>query len=285
MDVRFKLGCAVWAYRGWLGEFYPTGSRTSDFLHLYSRRFSTVEGNTTFYAIPDAQTVRRWALETPDDFEFCLKLPREFTHSGLLQPSIEGTLRFLEHMEGLGDKLGPVFAQLPPNYGPEYLPDLEAFLEALPENVPLALEVRHPDWFCEPHALQLNAILEGLGVGRVILDSRPIYSGDDDPQENSSRRKPKLPVQPIVTADFTIVRFISHPVRSRNEAFWPEWANWLEGWLHQGKRVYFFVHCPIEERSPGTARDFSHLLEARGMHVPPLPWDSVEQPPLQLSLF
>ncbi len=285
MDVRFKLGCAVWAYRGWLGEFYPTGSRTSDFLHLYSRRFSTVEGNTTFYAIPDPQTIRRWALETPDNFEFCLKLPREFTHSGLLQPSIEGTLRFLEHMEGLGEKLGPVFAQLPPNYGPEYLSDLEAFLEALPENVPLALEVRHPDWFGEPHAVDLNAILEGVGVGRGILDSRPIYRGDADPHENSPRRKPELPVQPIVTADFTIVRFISHPVRSRNEAFLQEWASWLGGWLHQGKRVYFFVHCPLEEQSPGTARDFWNLLDARGMCVPPLPWDSVEQPPLQLSLF
>ena len=285
MDVRFKLGCAVWAYRGWLGDFYPTGSRTNDFLNLYSRRFTTVEGNTTFYAIPDLQTVRRWTLETPEDFEFCLKLPRECTHRGLLQPSIEGTLRFLEHMEGLGDKLGPVFAQLPPTYGPEYLADLEAFLEALPENIPFCLEVRHPDWFREPYARQLNVMLETLGVGRVILDTRPIYSGDDDPQANSNRRKPDLPVQPIVTADFTLIRFISHPERSRNERFLREWASLLEGWLQQGTRVYFFVHCPLEERSPSTARDFWHLLEARGISLPPLPWDRVEQPPLQLSLF
>ena len=285
MDVRFKLGCAVWAYRGWLGDFYPTGSRTNDFLNLYSHRFTTVEGNTTFYAIPDLQTVRRWHLETPDEFEFCLKLPRECTHRGLLQPAIEDSLRFLEHMEGLGDKLGPVFAQLPPTYGPEYLADLEAFLEALPENIPFALEVRHPDWFREPHARQLNAILEGLGVGRVILDTRPIYSGDDDPQANSNRRKPDLPVQPIVTADFTLIRFISHPERSRNERFLREWVNLLEGWLQQGTRVYFFVHCPVEERSPSTARDFWHLLEAQGISLPSLPWDRVEQPPLQLSLF
>ncbi|MDY6936658.1 MAG: DUF72 domain-containing protein [Cyanobacteriota bacterium] len=285
MNVRFKLGCAVWAYRGWMGDFYPNGSRSSDFLHLYSHRFNTVEGNTTFYAVPDSTTIGRWALETPDDFEFCLKLPRDLTHRGLLQPSIEGTLRFLEKMEGLGSKLGAVFAQLPPTYGPEYLPDLVAFLEALPDKLSIALEVRHPQWFEPLHSRELNAILEGLGVGRVILDSRPIYSGDDDPQAHSERRKPLLPVEPTVTGDFSIVRYISHPVRSRNEVFLQEWANRLEGWLQQGRRVYFFVHCPIEERSPSTARDFQRLLEARGVRVPPLPWDSVEKPPLQLSLF
>jgi len=96
-------------------------------LRLYSQRFTAVEGNTTFYAIPDQDTVKRWAAETPADFRFCLKLPRSLTHNGLLQPSLTGALKFLEQMQGLGDKIGVVFAQLPPHYDPKLFPDLVAF--------------------------------------------------------------------------------------------------------------------------------------------------------------
>ena len=54
--MNFFIGCAVWAYKGWVGELYPQGTRTADFLNLYSRRFTTVEGNTTFYAVPNQES-------------------------------------------------------------------------------------------------------------------------------------------------------------------------------------------------------------------------------------
>ncbi|MBV9385459.1 MAG: DUF72 domain-containing protein, partial [Chroococcidiopsidaceae cyanobacterium CP_BM_ER_R8_30] len=194
--MNFWIGCAVWSYKDWIGDLYPAGSRPTEFLQLYSRRLTTVEGNTTFYAVPDRDTVARWAAQTPDGFKFCLKLPRTLTHQGLLKPSIPGALNFLEQMSGLGDRLGPIFAQLPPNYGPTCLDDLIAFLDAWSQSdAQLALEVRHPVWFQEPHAEQLTKVLEQLGIGRVLLDTRPIYNGPDDPHLLSSRRKPKLPLQ------------------------------------------------------------------------------------------
>lgn len=284
--MNFRLGCAVWSYKGWVGDFYPQGSRSAQFLHLYSQRLTTVEGNTTFYAIPDQDTVTRWAAEIPPGFEFCLKLPRVLTHQGPLQPSISGALSFLEQMRGLGDHLGPIFAQLPPRYGPDSLEDLTAFLSAWPRSeAPLALEVRHPNWFQEPHASQLTALLQQLGVGRVLLDSRPIYSGPDDPQVNTERRKPKLPVQFGVTAAFSLIRFISHPHPEFNQVFLEEWTKLVDDQLRQGTRLYFFVHCPVEERSPITARYFHQMLLQRGVPVPALPWNSIEQSPTQLSLF
>lgn len=282
----FRLGCAVWSYKGWVGDFYPAGSRANEFLGLYSRRLTTVEGNTTFYATPDRDTVARWAAETPSGFEFCLKLPRELTHQGLLEPSISGALNFLEQMRGLGNRLGPIFAQLPPRYSPEFIEDLTAFLSAWSqEDAELALEVRHPDWFTQPYASQLNNLLEELGVGRVLLDSRPIYDTPEDVQILSERRKPQLPLQLSVTASFSLIRFISHPQRELNQDFLQEWVSVVDAWLRQGKRVYFFVHCPIEARSPGTARSFQHMLEQQRVSVPPLPWDSVGESPTQLSLF
>lgn len=111
--MNFYIGCAVWAYKGWLGELYPPGTRNADFLNLYSRRFSTVEGNTTFYATPNAETVTRWATETPPGFEFCLKLPQNITHQKLLQPHIPEALAFLEKMRPLRTHLGPPICPTP----------------------------------------------------------------------------------------------------------------------------------------------------------------------------
>lgn len=279
------LGCAVWAYKNWVGELYPPGTRTTDFLHLYSRRFTTVEGNTTFYAVPNAETVTRWATETPPGFEFCLKLPRDITHQKLLQPHISEALAFLERMRPLGKHLGPMFAQLPPNYSPALFDDLRIFLEAWPhQDVPLALEVRNVDWFKEPHLSNLTTLLENLGVGRVLLDTRPVYTGKDDPQLTSERRKPQLPVQYSVTAPFTLIRFISHPQLSVNQPFMAEWVKQIQQWLKAGIKIYFFVHCPTEDMSPNNARFFQQLLEQSGVIVPPLPWNNLSESN-QLSLW
>ncbi len=284
--MTFHLGCAIWAYKDWVGDLFPAGSRATDFLNLYSRRFTTVEGNTTFYSIPDAAMVKRWATETPEGFEFCLKLPRELTHQGLLADKVQGALDFLQRMQGLETRLGPYFAQLPPSYNPTQLADLTTFLKAFPRHeARLALEVRHPDWFREPYATGLNELLTELGVGRVVLDTRPIYDCPDNPQLHSERKKPRLPVNPTVTADFGLVRYISHPQLELNQSFLEEWVVQVEAWLQQGKQIYFFVHCPVEVHSPTNAKHFQQLLENRGVDVPPLPWDAIIPPPDQLSLF
>ena len=179
----------------------------------------------------------------------------------------------------------PIFAQLPPSYSPEYGEDLTAFLEALPcQQIPLALEVRHPDWFKPPDAPQLELTLKKFAVGQVLLDTRPIYCSNDSTIK-AQNRKPKLPLQPRITADYTIVRFISHPQPEFNQPWLEEWVERVECWLHQGTQIYFFVHCPVEERSPHTARSFQQLLEKRGVEVPPLPWNQLNSFGEQLRLF
>ncbi|MBE9166651.1 DUF72 domain-containing protein [Pleurocapsales cyanobacterium LEGE 06147] len=291
--MTFYLGCAVWSYKGWVGNFYPSQSRSRDFLRLYSQRFTAVEGNTTFYAVPKAETVKRWVQETPSGFKFCPKLPKTITHQGLLKQSLPAALSFLERMKELGDRLGPILAQLPPNYSPAYLEDLADFLTVLSENsLPIAVEVRHQSWFREPYSSQLNALLTGLNAGRVLLDTRPIYNSPDDPQVSHSRRKPKVPLQPIVTANFSLIRFISHPQRQYNQLFIQEWVALVDCWLRQGKTIYFFVHCPIEENSPDTARYFQHLLKQTEANLPALSTQESAQDssddciePTQLSLF
>ncbi len=112
--MNFFLGCAVWAYKDWVGHFYPAKTPQRDFLRLYAERLTAVEGNTTFYAIPEEKTVAKWASQTPPTFQFCLKFPREITHNGWLQPAVPQALSFLQIISNLGDRLGPTFAQFPP---------------------------------------------------------------------------------------------------------------------------------------------------------------------------
>ncbi len=289
-DNNFRLGLAVWAFKDWVGNFYPLKSQGTSFLRLYGDRMLTVEGNTTFYSVPSAQMMQRWASNTPDDFRFCPKLPRAVTHQGPLMAHLPAALSFAALMQGLGKQLGPVMAQLPPSYSPAAFDDLEKFLTAWPRQaIPISVEVRHLDWFEETHAARLSSLLTRLGVGRVLLDTRTMYAheneGDADPQLHSNRRKPKVPLQPVVTADFSIVRYISHPKLLRNQDYLAGWVKQVNEWLLAGKQVYFFVHCPMEVESPAIAQYFQSQLEVANVPVPPLPWNGLAQPPDQLALF
>ncbi|MGK7890008.1 MAG: DUF72 domain-containing protein [Leptolyngbyaceae cyanobacterium] len=282
----FAIGCAIWAYRPWVGELYPDGSQSGNFLKLYGDRFMTVEGNTTFYSVPSAATVERWGQDTPPSFKFCLKLPKTITHKGPLAPKLAPTIEFLERVRPLGPRLGPLLIQLPPSYSPHYVEDLVEFLTQFPRaDYPVAVEVRHIDWFTPAIATQLNQYLTNLGVGRALLDSRPIYECEDDPQLRSERRKPQVPLQPVITAPFSLIRYISHPGLTQNQTYLTQWVHQVAQWHCQDIDLYFFVHCPVEERSPHIARHFQAQLETAGVDILPLPWNQLASPPTQLSLF
>ncbi len=286
MVQEFRLGCAVWAYRGWLGDFYPRGSAAKDFLRLYGDRLHAVEGNTTFYAVPSAETVTRWREQTPPEFRFCLKFPQTVTHQGPLMAQLDQAKAFIDRVEPLGDRLGCIFAQLPPYYSPNYYDDLQAFLLALADcPITLGVEVRHFDWFQAPHSDRLDALLAYHGVSKVLLDTRPIYNCSDNPQAHSQRPKPEVPLIPTVTNQKAIVRFISHPKRSLNQPYFEQWCQQIQQWYAAGYSIYFFMHCPIEDHSPGHALYFQEQLQQSQIPVPPLPWQTLIPEPEQLSLF
>ncbi|MEM9244567.1 MAG: DUF72 domain-containing protein [Cyanobacteria bacterium P01_F01_bin.153] len=273
-------------------------------LSAYAQCFTAVEGNTTFYGMPSPSTVKKWRLQVPSPapsgttFHFCLKLPKTISHQGLLMVQWSQALVFIERIQWLNDTLGPAFLQLPPRYSPQYMDDLDDFLGHWRDttDAKLAVEVRHPDWFTAEGRDRLNRLLLSHGVGRVILDTRPIYRNlapDDDPQQLSQRRKPDLPLHASVTAPFSLVRFISHPDPEKNQAYLDEWANRVERWLNKGINLYFFVHCPIEDHSPHTARQFQERLLEKKLAVPRLQYpdapEAIEgerpQGRSQLSLF
>jgi uncharacterized protein YecE (DUF72 family) len=275
----FYLGCAVWAYKEWIGDLFPTGSKASELLRLYSRRLTTVEGNTTFYATPKAETVLKWAAETPDSFRFCLKLPQEVSHSGPLAARLPETQRFLERMAALGERLGPYFLQLPPSYHPRQYGDLARWLDAWPREQPLAVEVRHIDWYAPENEAALMALLNKHNVGRVVMDVRPLDLGDLPGAEQDLRHardnKPDVPMHPLRSGGIALVRYIGHPDVPRNAELLDEWAERAAQWIAEGTQVFFFMHCPVEARSPELCRELQKRLDGKP-GIAPLPWNTLD---------
>ena len=278
------LGCPVWSYKGWIGSLYPEGTKQSEFLREYARRLTTVEGNTTFYATPNVDTLARWLEDMPAAFRFCPKLPRTLSHAGKLQPHIEEAHAFIQVMSQLGTRLGPMFLQLPPRYSPKLLDDLAAFLRDWPAHVSLAVEVRHPEWFASPHQEDLTGLLQEMGKARVVIDTRPIRSLSGNKILEGSvyqrmlearERKPDLPIPTRREVGFTFLRFIGHPVIDQNAGFIDEWADHLAGALEQGRDAYVFCHCPDERMDPLLCREFHQRVNAR-LAIPPLPWDEID---------
>ena len=128
-------------------------------------------------------------------------------------------------------------------------------------------------------------LLSELNISRVLLDTRPIYNCPNDPQINSQRKKPKLPLHEAITNNIGFVRFISHPNPQYNQSYLEKWAVNLNYWLRQGKTIYFFVHCPQEVYSPKTAQYFQSLLMQKGCNIATLPWNEINPIPQQLNLF
>lgn len=274
----FYIGCPIWSHKEWIGSFFPSRTPASDFLRIYSRKLTTVEGNTTFYAVPNAEVIARWQAETPPEFRFCPKIPRDISHSSALQATRNATLAFVERMSGLGERLGPIFLQLPPGFGPANLKQLETWLAFWPTNVRLAVEVRHPGFFEKEQAATLNTLLNAHQAARVIMDTRPIRVGPAEEQGmlQARERKPDLPVYPAITSDFTFVRYIGHTSSEINAPFLDTWAARLAQWLERGLDLYVFCHCPFEVHSPDICRELYQRLKQL-TPLPELPWTRTQE--------
>ena len=265
MYRRIRLGLPFWSFEDWQGGLYARDSRPADFLRQYGRAFNAVEGNTTFYAVPTERTVSKWARETDDDFRFCFKLPRTITHEAMLRDVSRETNSFLDRLRPLGPRLGPIMIQLPPAFGPAELPRLEAFLERLPRDLRFTVELRDRSLAEEglPARLADDAI-ESAGVGRVIMDTRPLRDGPSDHPDILAARhkKPDLPVREEALSRDPVVRVVFHPDPAVNERWLDRWARILARWIADGLEPILFVHSPSNRESPRIARDLLGRVDA-----------------------
>ncbi len=161
-----RVGTSGWQYRDWRGVLYPPGLAERNWLEHYAIRYGTVENNGTFYRLPAAETFAAWRAKTPAGFVMTVKASRYLTHVRRLRDPAEPVERLMRAAAGLGDRLGPVLLQLPPNLradpgaldaclrefarfpGGAQLPGAQ-FPGAGPPGSPVrvAVELRHESWW------------------------------------------------------------------------------------------------------------------------------------------
>ena len=140
------VGTSGYNYPEWKGSFYPRDLPQAKMLPYYAARFPTVEINYTFYRMPTEKLVAGWAAQTPSPYKLTLKAPRRITHDSRLRNCGPLLAAFCGVAGSLGDKLGALLFQLPPNAKKD-LALFDAFLNDLPPGAKAAFEFRHPSWF------------------------------------------------------------------------------------------------------------------------------------------
>lgn len=271
----FFLGCPMWAHPPWVGRFYRADAKRGDFLRQYSSVFGAVEGNSTFYGLPSAETVARWTVDAPDGFRFCFKFPKAVTHERRLIDAEDDTGEFLERLAPLGTRLGPMLIQLPAAFSPARLGALDGFLSALPRRLQYAVEVRHREFFADgPAERDLDALLRVRGANRVLFDTTGLFTTKPADGENiveALRKKPQVPRRTTVTGISPIVRFVGDPVLARSQAALEAWASQLDTWLSGGLSPFFFAHHADDTFAPDVARILHSAIARMRPELGPLP--------------
>lgn len=239
------IGLPQWSHPKWVRLGIST-------LEEYARHFNCVEGNTTLYALPRPEIVMRWREQTSDDFRFCFKFPATISHQAALRHCDALTEEFFTRMTPLENRIGQYWLQLPATFSPSDLPALWHFLDGLPQGFHYGVEVRHPRFFAKgDDEKQLNRGLHQRGVNRVILDSRPVHAAvpHNEAIIDAQRKKPKVPVHAVVTADQPIVRFIGSDNMQQNQELFKVWLKTLPQWIPDAT-PYLFLHTPDIAQAP-----------------------------------
>jgi uncharacterized protein YecE (DUF72 family) len=234
-NMNLLVGTSGYSYKEWKGSFYPEKLPAREMLAFYSAKLPTVEINNTFYRLPQKSMLENWQAQVPNTFRFVLKAPQRITHFKRLKDAVDETKYFLDVASVLGDQLGVVLFQLPPNMKKD-LERLKEFVQLLAPQGRAAFEFRHPTWFDDD-------VLELLRAHNLPLC---VSDTDDLPASHIDR-----------TADWGYLRL--------RRVYYPEEAlgEWLERIkTQQWRDVFVFFKHEDEGTGPRLAKQFLDLAAA-----------------------
>lgn len=271
--AQIQLGCPQWSHPDWRHHFFSEKLSAKQHLAEYAQYYTSVEGNTTFYALPSAQTLVQWSKQVNQHFKFCFKLPQLITHKQGLAASQTQIEDFFALFSPMLDKqqIAAFQVQLPPYFSALQLAELDAFLNQYSHKVPLAVEVRHPDFFNKGDSEKaLNQLLMQHNVDRVMMDTRPVHSEPATTHTiiDAQSKKPKVPVHVLATGDQPIVRYVGQTNLMANQPFIQPWLKHFENWLNQGKRPYLFIHTADNAQVHALSRLWLKLLTEQLGYMP-----------------
>jgi uncharacterized protein YecE (DUF72 family) len=207
------IGTSGFQYAEWKGTFYPEDLPASKMLPFYAERLATTEVNYTFRRIPSATTIENWKKLTPENFRFALKAPQKITHFAKLRDCQDTLAYFFRIISQLGDRLGPILFQLPPNFKKD-ADVLSSFLRELPA-MRSAFEFRHESWLDE----EIFALLRERNVALCIADTE------------------KLAAPTVVTTDYGYLRLRREDYTVDDVERWADFvrqnkANWRDAFVY-----------------------------------------------------
>jgi uncharacterized protein YecE (DUF72 family) len=231
-------GTSGFSYTAWRGTFYPDKLPEAQMLAFYAGKLGAVEINNTFYRMPNPKLLERWAAETPAGFRFAFKSPRQITHMRRLVETGDALARLAEVTAVLGDRLGPILFQLPPNLRKD--PGrLEAFLStlstlaALPVRLRAAVEFRHESWLSD----EVFEVLKRHGAALCVADAEDFAT-------------------PLVaTADWGYLRLRR---QDYDQAALRSWAERLK--TQPFETAYVFFKHEEEGAGPALAHSFASMM-------------------------
>jgi uncharacterized protein YecE (DUF72 family) len=212
---------------------YPAELASSDWLRAYTRWFSTVELNNSFYRLPSEDTFAAWRRHVPRGFVFSLKASRFLTHIKRLRDPDEPLERLLTHARPLGPTLGPILYQIPPRWFPD-ADRLETFLAALPQRVSTTSRQRLY------HVVEMR---DPRGYEPWVIDLLRQYDVTLCVHDMTGSESPLLTIGPIV-----YIRFHGYGAKyggSYPDDVLDEWGAWIRRALGAGRDVYAYFNNDI----------------------------------------
>ncbi|MEJ7694391.1 DUF72 domain-containing protein [Daejeonella sp.] len=237
--LELYVGCAKWGRKEWVGLIYPLKTKEANFLAEYVKHFNSIELNAVFYNMPKKEQVNLWrekAEASRDDFKFFPKFTQSISHMKRLKGAEEVTSQYLESISEFGNTLGPAFLQLSDNFGPKNFDILKEYLEHLPKDYDVFVEVRHKGWYVDPIARKdLFEMMRDLKNGSIITDA-------------SGRRDC---VHMELTTPEAFIRFVGNGLHPTDFSRIDEWVERLGQWSDRGlNKIYFFLHQHDEKDTP-----------------------------------
>jgi uncharacterized protein YecE (DUF72 family) len=182
------IGTCGYAYRDWVGPFYPKGLQRltpGEYLSFYASRFSAVEIDSSYYHVPKWANVHAMNRKTPSEFRFSFKAPATVTHPPEVRSRVHDDARLLaDRLSSVrsSGKLVCILAQFPNSFASteaneEYVRKTAGAFDG----IPVVVEFRHRDW----QTPRTIALLREVGAGYCNVDM-PSYRTLLAPSEDAT---------------------------------------------------------------------------------------------------
>jgi uncharacterized protein YecE (DUF72 family) len=236
------IGTSGWSYDHWTDVLYPPGTPPARRLAVYTREFTTVELNASFYRWPRDGAFASWNERLPPGFALSVKAPRGLTHGKRLYSPEVWVDRITACWHRLGDRRAALLVQLAPGHTRDDA-RLDYFLGRIPWWIRTAVEFRHPSW----HDDEVLRLLERHGAAYCVMSGA------------------RLPCLLRATASFVYVRLHGPDTEhlyggsyGDDDLCW--WADRIREWESSGRDVYAYFNNDGAGNAVRNARTLRRLL-------------------------